>query len=108
MTVFHNQGAWDSSNVEFRDGKIFAYEKQRRTPRMEHIDYGLGVFQENAFDRLPMGQPYDLARLYQSLLKRGELGAFEVDQRFYEIGSWQGLEEMKRLIADQKMRKGNR
>lgn len=108
MTVFHNQGAWDSSNVEFRDGKIFTYDKQKRTPRMEHIDYGLGVFQKIAFDRLPTGQPYDLARLYQSLLKRGELGAFEVDQRFYEIGSWQGLEEMKRLIADQKMRKGNR
>ena len=108
MTVFHNQGTWDSSNVEFRKGQIIAYDKQARTPRMAYIDYGLGVFQEKAFDRLPAGQPSDLARLYQSLLKQGELGAFEVDQRFYEIGSWQGLEDLKRLIADQKLRKGNR
>jgi MurNAc alpha-1-phosphate uridylyltransferase len=107
MTVFHNQGTWDSSNVEFREGQIIAYDKQARTPRMAYIDYGLGVFQEKTFDRLPTGQPYDLARLYQSLLKQGELGACEVDQRFYEIGSWQGLEDMKRLIADQKSKKGN-
>jgi len=106
MTVLHNQGAWDSSNVEFREGKIIAYDKQARTPRMAYIDYGLGVFQEKAFDRVPAGQQYDLARLYQSLLEQGELGAFEVDQRFYEIGSWQGLEDMKKLIADQKTRKG--
>jgi len=106
MTVLHNQGAWDSSNVEFREGKIIAYDKKARTPRMAYIDYGLGVFQEKAFDRVPAGQAYDLARLYQSLLKQGELGAFEVDQRFYEIGSWQGLEDMKKLIADQKTRKG--
>jgi MurNAc alpha-1-phosphate uridylyltransferase len=107
MTVLHNLGAWDSSNVEYREGQIIAYDKQTRTPRMEHIDYGLGVFQEKAFARLPTGQPYDLARLYQSLLKQGELGACEVDQRFYEIGSWQGLEDLKQLVADQKSKKGN-
>jgi N-acetyl-alpha-D-muramate 1-phosphate uridylyltransferase len=107
MTIFHNRGNWDTSNVEFRKGQIIAYDKQTRTPRMAYIDYGLGVFREEAFDRLPAGQPYDLARLYQSLLQKGELGAFEVAQRFYEIGSWQGLEEMKRLVANQKIRKGN-
>ncbi len=107
MTVLHNQGLWDRSNVEFRKGKIIAYDKQTRTPAMEHIDYGLGAFQGKAFDRLPAGQPSDLADLYQSLLKEGELGAFEVGQRFYEIGSWQGLEDLKRFVAEQKLRKGN-
>ncbi len=106
MTVFHNRGNWDSSNVEFQKGQIIAYDKQTRTPRMTYIDYGLGVFQKEPFDWVPAEQPYDLALLYQSLLQKGELGAFEVNQRFYEIGSWQGLEDMKRLVADQKIRKG--
>src|SRR5262249_54496094 len=31
MTVFRNDGKWDTSNVEYRDGKIIAYDKQVRT-----------------------------------------------------------------------------
>src|SRR5436190_8418119 len=44
MTVFRNQGLFDTSNVEFERGQIIAYDKKVRTPRMQHIDYGLGVF----------------------------------------------------------------
>ena len=100
MTVFRNDGAWDASNVEFRDGQILAYEKRNLPPRMKHIDYGLGVFQREAFAHVPEEMPYDLADLYRILLDRGELAAFEVEQRFYEIGSIEGLEEMKRYLAD--------
>ncbi len=99
MTVFHNDGAWDTSNVEFRDGQILAYEKRRLSPRMRHIDYGLAVFQRETLDFIPNGMVYDLAELYQLLLEKGELAAFEVEQRFYEIGSIGGLEELKRFLA---------
>ena len=99
MTVFHNEGAWDTSNVEFKNGQILAYEKQRLTPRMRHIDYGLGVFQREAFATVPEDMPYDLADLYQFLLEKGELAAFEVMERFYEIGSIAGLEELKSHLA---------
>src|SRR5437867_4482280 len=44
MTVFRNEGKWDSSNVEFTGGRILADDKKNRTPRMRHIDYGLGAF----------------------------------------------------------------
>ena len=99
MTVFRNEGAWDTSNVEFKDGQILSYEKQRLTPRMRHIDYGLGVFQREAFAIIPENTPYDLADLYQFLLGKGELAAFEVMERFYEIGSIAGLKELKRYLA---------
>jgi len=98
MTVFHNDGARDTSNVEFENGQILSYEKQRLTPRMRHIDYGLSVFQRGAFAYVPKDTPYDLADLYQLLLEKGELAAFEVEQRFYEIGSVGGLEELKKYI----------
>ena len=100
MTVFRNEGAWDTSNVELEDGQILAYDKQRPSRRMRHIDYGLGVFQREAFDWVPEEMPYDLAKLYQLLLGKGELAAFEVEERFYEIGSVSGLEELKRYLAD--------
>ncbi len=106
MTVFHNQGRWDTSNVEYGEGRILAYDKQHPTPSMHYIDYGLGVFTPSAFTRVPDHQFYDLAVLYQELLKDGELAAYEVHQRFYEIGSFVGLEEMRRYLAAHTASKG--
>jgi N-acetyl-alpha-D-muramate 1-phosphate uridylyltransferase len=101
MTVFRNDGRWDRSNVESTNGHILAYDKQNQTARMHHIDYGLGVFHQSAFERVPEDQPYDLARLYQDLLEQGELAACEVRERFYEIGSFEGLEDTRRFLAAQ-------
>jgi NDP-sugar pyrophosphorylase family protein len=99
MTVFHNEGRWDTSNVEFRDGRILAYDKVDRTPAMEYIDYGLGVLDRRAMEVVPESGSCDLATVYQQMLRRGELAGFEVSERFYEIGSVAGLEETRAHLA---------
>jgi NDP-sugar pyrophosphorylase family protein len=98
MTVFRNDGRWDASNVEFAGGRIAAYDKQNRTPRMHHIDYGLGVFASRAFAHITPGSVYDLAALYADLLARGELAAWESPDRFYEAGSAAGIKELAELL----------
>ena len=99
MTVFENNSLWDTSNVEFAQQTIVSYNKIHRTQRMRYIDYGLGVFNRLAFDQIPANHPYDLALLYQDLLKRQQLAAFEIKQRFYEIGSFTGIEELGQYLA---------
>ncbi len=99
MTVFRNEGKWDTSNVEFEAGTILAYSKTNRNPRMHYIDYGLGVFRAEAFERVPAGKPCDLAEVYTDLLQRKQLAAFEVRERFYEIGSPGGLKETEEFLA---------
>ena len=99
MTVFRNEGRWDTSNVEYRDGRILAYDKTARTPAMHYIDYGLGVLDRRAMDVVPETGAYDLAAVYQEMLRRGELAGFEVTERFYEIGSVAGLEETRAHLA---------
>jgi NDP-sugar pyrophosphorylase family protein len=98
MTVYRNEDLWDSSNVEFAGGRILAYDKANRTPAMRHIDYGLGAFQRAAFDDVPIDQPYDLAAVYQGLLRRGELAAWESPERFYEIGSAEGIGDLGEFL----------
>jgi NDP-sugar pyrophosphorylase family protein len=99
MTVFRNGDRWDASNVEYAAGRIIAYDKNHRTPRMQHLDYGLGVLKACVLDDIPHGVPLDLATVYQSLLARGELAAWEADHRFYEVGSPEGLADTRRYLA---------
>jgi N-acetyl-alpha-D-muramate 1-phosphate uridylyltransferase len=99
MTVYHNQGQWDQSNVEFRNDRLVAYDKVQRTDKMHYIDYGLGILHRRAFDiELEQGS-LDLATVYKWLLERGELTGFEVTERFYEIGSKAGLQETRDYLA---------
>jgi len=91
MAVFRNDGRWDTSNVEFADGRIIEHSKAHRTERMRHIDYGLGVLSAGVLDALPADGPADLAALYERLAASGDLAAFEVSERFYEVGSFGGL-----------------
>jgi NDP-sugar pyrophosphorylase family protein len=99
MTVYHNRDQWDASNVRFENGRILAYDKKLRTPEMRYIDYGLGIFHASVFHMVPEEGAHDLADLYGRLLARGELAGFEVGERFYEAGSFQGIAELSEYLA---------
>ena len=93
MTIYRNEGQFDTSNVEFDGTRIVRYDKQHRSAAMRHIDYGLAVFERSVFEAIPPGRNYDLVSVYQDLLRDRDLAAFEVHERFYEIGSLEGLRD---------------
>lgn len=100
MTVYRNEGRYDTSNVVFRDGHIVVYDKKVRSPEMRHIDYGLSLFRASVFQEWPSDKPFDLAEVMQRLVARNDLAGFEVTERFYEIGSISGLAELEaRLVS---------
>ncbi len=103
MTVLHNQGRWERSNVEFRDGRVVAYDKHDPSPSMEWIDYGLGGLSADALDGFGAGCD-DLAGLYADLAASQELCGIEATERFYEIGTPASLgetDEFLRRLASQ-------
>jgi NDP-sugar pyrophosphorylase family protein len=104
MTVFENRGQYDSSNVWFEGGSIKVYDKKVRTPEMHHIDYGLGVLRASALDDWPRDGVVDLANVYGHLVAQVELAGYEVKERFYEIGSPAGLQELDALLRTHRTR----
>jgi NDP-sugar pyrophosphorylase family protein len=102
MTVFRNDGRWDTSNVIFDGRMVTLYDKQRQTrPAADFtfIDYGLSALSRQVIaDEIPAGGSADLAGLFHRLSVRGALAGFEVSQRFYEIGSPAGLEDFERWL----------
>ena len=98
MTVFRNEGQWDTSNVWFEDGRIRLYSKRERLPQMRHIDWGLSIVRADVLAARPANEPFDLAEVYSDLSREGKLAGYEVTTRFYEIGSAEGLRETDALL----------
>ena len=98
MTVYHNEGRYDTSNVVFRDGEIVVYDKKAKLPEMHHIDYGLSLFQSSVFDGYAADQVFDLAGVMGRLVREKQLAGYEVRERFYEMGSPAGLAELESLL----------
>ena len=98
MTVYRNEGRYDTSNVVFHDGKVVVYDKKHRLPEMQHIDYGLSLFQAAAFNAYPADERFDLAEVMGRLVREKQLAGYEVRERFYEIGSPAGLAELESLL----------
>ena len=96
--VFENHDRYDTSNVEFADGEIKVYDKKNQTPAMHHIDYGLGLFRAAAFDGFARHAVVDLSSVQQALVARRQLVGYEIPERFYEIGSHEGIQELDTLL----------
>jgi MurNAc alpha-1-phosphate uridylyltransferase len=91
MTVYENNGRFDSSNVDFTGGVLNRYQKGIELPEMTHIDYGLSCFDESIFSNYNLDLPLDLAQIFTELASQKLLAGYEADERFYEIGSRQGI-----------------
>jgi NDP-sugar pyrophosphorylase family protein len=95
MTVLRNEGRWDRSNATYEPGRVVLYNKQA-LPGMQYIDYGLSCFQRAVFDDRTHA---DLATLFHDLSLQGRLAGFEVHERFYEIGSPDGLRDFEQYLT---------
>lgn len=103
MTVFENHERYDTSNVWYADGEIKVYDKKRKVPEMHHIDYGLGLLQARALAGWPRDAVVDLADVYGKLVAERQLAGYEIPERFYEIGSHAGLNELDALLRSGKL-----
>ena len=98
MTVYRNEGEWDTSNAIFNNGKVLEYNKAKPRHAMAYIDYGLGVLSKSVVEHYCQEIVFDLAMVYAALANAGQLAGFEVFERFYEIGSPDGLAQTEEYL----------
>jgi NDP-sugar pyrophosphorylase family protein len=101
MAVFKNEGRWDTSNVVTGGENaewVLRYEKNTKDPAFDHIDYGATALRREVIARLPPGQPAGLDAQQRDLAARKRLRASLAHERFFEIGSPEGLAELDRYL----------
>jgi NDP-sugar pyrophosphorylase family protein len=101
MTVLRNEGRWDRSNVIYAGGRVSLYAKNADPAiqaRMQYIDYGLTVLRREIIAGITE-TVFDLSAVFQRLSIEGQLAGYEATERFYEIGSPEGLRDLEKYLA---------
>ncbi len=98
MTVHRNHDRYDGSNTVVEENLVKRYSKKEKTRGMVHIDYGVNLFRKEVLDLIPANEFHSLEDLFPRLIDSGQLLAYEIAERFYEIGSTQGLEEFRHFV----------
>ena len=99
MSVFENRGAWDASNCAIGRGLVLRYEKGVQDSALTHIDYGAIALRRSVIAEQPPQVAFGLDTLQHQLAKAGQLRAFEATERFYEVGSERGIEDLERQLS---------
>ncbi len=102
MTVYKNYDRYDRSNTVVEGNLVKQFSKKESARDMVYIEYGANIFNKEAVNMIPEDQFYSLDELFPQLIAMEELLAFEVEERFYEIGSPQGLNDFEEYIKGAK------
>ena len=98
MTIFRNENQLDRSNIKKLGGNHIHYDKRNAdTQSVDFIDYGFVYLNVGDFLRFERKVNFDLSEYLEEISDKGCLFGYEVNQRFFEIGSHEGIEEFKKL-----------
>jgi N-acetyl-alpha-D-muramate 1-phosphate uridylyltransferase len=101
MTVIRNENRWDKSNVIFENNTVVKYNKNGGE-EYKFIDYGFNILRKSAFSGFDE-ENFDMKDVLQKLVYNKDLAGFEVYNRFYEIGSFEGIKETEKYISTLKL-----
>lgn len=98
MTVYKNDNELGDSNVEYANDCVLNYDKFVKSVNMKHIDFGLSYFSASSFLDPKFRADFDLAEVTKKLVKDEQMSGFEVFERFYEIGSREGINQLSNYL----------
>jgi NDP-sugar pyrophosphorylase family protein len=98
MTVLHNRGELQPSNVVVDAGYVVQYGKSPTPLGAEHIDYGMLLFQQSAWACRTADEVFDLADVLAPLIAARGVVAFDVTSRFHDIGTPEAVRETEAFL----------
>lgn len=101
MTIYKNMDSLDKSNVAISSTGSFKYSKKNSFPDKHFIDYGFSLFRRSAILDFNADEAFDLSDLFESLSNEDRLGYYEVKNRFYEVGSFGGINELESYLKEE-------
>ncbi len=99
-TVYRNHDSYDKSNMVIDGNMVVKYSKTEKTKDMVYIDYGTSIVRKEVLQLVPENHAYSLEDIFIRLISMKQLLAYEVNDRFYEVGSPQGLRDFEEFAKE--------
>jgi NDP-sugar pyrophosphorylase family protein len=98
MTVYKATDKELCRNVCVRYKRIVAYDKTGKYRGLNYIDYGFTPMQKWLLRDFPPGEVFDFSKIYLQMIEAKSISCYRSLKKFYEIGSYEGLEETSEYI----------
>ena len=80
-------------------GWIESYSKLKPDGKVNYVEAGVSIFKKEILDLIPAGRPVSLEEeVFPVLINARQLKAYPTSQRYYDIGTLDGLEEIKGIL----------
>ena len=102
MVVYHDKESKTrvKNNVELdEDLRVIKYEKEGSDSKLKYIDAGTSLFKRETISLIEEGRPVSLEKeVFPTLIRQREMIAYIADQRFYDIGTFDGLRAFETFL----------
>jgi NDP-sugar pyrophosphorylase family protein len=98
MSVYRNRGQLGDGNVALDGDWVAKYENGGAEAE---LDCGAIALRRSALADIEDGAVWGIEALLRKLVRKRQLRAFVAPQRFYEVGSPEGLSDLQRHLASQ-------
>lgn len=99
MTVYKNNWKIEPSKILLDKSKKIIQEFNKEKPRseMKFTEYGLNILPKEIIRKIKE-KKFPISRYFDLLIKEKQLAAFISQKRFYEVGSFKGIEALEEFI----------
>jgi N-acetyl-alpha-D-muramate 1-phosphate uridylyltransferase len=85
-------------NIFLKNNEIYNYQKNSNNKNFKYIDYGLIALKKDVLQYFLNKKKFDLNLIIKYLIKYQDIEAYKVKNKFYHIGSLEGIKEIKKMF----------
>lgn len=100
MSVYRNENRFGRSDVSVKNGVVVQYSKSVQTPETSWVNYGAFALRKQSLGMSSLEAPSE-EEFFNALIRENQLLAYEVFERFHEIGTPAGLVEFSEFLGKQ-------
>lgn len=97
IIISKNKDKLDKNNILISKKKVIYYDKTLKDAT--HIDYGVSLINKNIFNKIKK-KSFDLGIVTKLAIKYKILNYLIEKKKFYEIGSYKGLNQFKKFLKN--------
>ncbi len=99
VAVFNDPRGITANNTAVGESNLIIDYNKKDSVGMTHVDAGAAIFKKDVLNMIPEARVCSLEKeVFHKLIEMKQLSAFPINQRFYDMGSLEGLRLLEEVL----------